>query len=141
MCVAASGLIAAGCAPIGGGIWAATKPSSSSSKKRATVTLAAPTTSGITPTVGAQQGGTVVTIDGSNFSQGTVSAFVGGVQLQSLTVLSDTQLQVVGPPARRNDRRNKRGHTQQKVDVTVTTGIGSATFAGSYTYEVSQITR
>ncbi|MEU8682819.1 IPT/TIG domain-containing protein [Streptomyces sp. NPDC048611] len=81
----------------------------------------APTVVSLNPTSGPTSGGTVVTITGTNFST-TQSVDFGGT-LAPFSVISDTSLSAVTPPG-----------AAGAVDVTVTTGGGTATADDAYTY-------
>jgi len=95
--------------------------------------------SGIVPAKGPFRGGNTVTITGEGFLAGVTTVDFGSRRSKSVTVLSDTQLQAVVPPAPRSASGQKGlGRVEQTVDVTVTTGVGSATFEGAYTYRIPQ---
>jgi hypothetical protein len=74
---------------------------------------------------------------------GTINGHVGSKPSTSVTVLSDTQLQAVVPrgTAERATGQTARrlGFAPLNVSVTVTTGPGSATLAGAYQYEMTEV--
>jgi hypothetical protein len=83
-------------------------------------TYAAPTVSSITPVLGAADGGTVVTITGTDFSNDSQVTF-GGLAATTVTVLSGTSIRAVAP-----------SHPAGIVDVVVATYAGNTvTITGS----------
>lgn len=84
--------------------------------------VAAPTLTSLTPNSGTTAGGTSVTITGTNFTGATAVTF-GGAAAQSFVVNSATQITAVTP-----------GGSAGAADVAVTTGGGTATAAGGFTY-------
>ncbi|MFG2527007.1 IPT/TIG domain-containing protein [Streptomyces sp. NPDC048516] len=84
----------------------------------------APTLTTLNPNSGPVSGGTVVTLTGTNLSSTQSVTF--GATPAPFTVLSDTTVSVVTPPA--------ADGTPGPVDVTVTTTGGSATLTGGFTY-------
>ena len=80
-----------------------------------------PTIVSLTPTSGSVNGGTSVTITGTNFAT-TTSVTFGGVAA-SFGVVNSTTLVAITPPG-----------TAGSVDVIVTTSSGSATAVAAYTY-------
>ncbi|WP_274426302.1 beta strand repeat-containing protein [Chelativorans sp. YIM 93263] len=83
---------------------------------------AAPTISGISPANGTTEGGTSVTITGTNLTGASAPTF-GGAKATSYTVDSDTQITAVTP-----------AHVSGAVDVAVITSSGSETLSGGFTY-------
>jgi len=83
--------------------------------------VAAPTITSVTPASGIDTGGTAVVIAGSGFLGAQLVAF-GGVLGTGLTVVSDTQINVVTP-----------ANTVGAKTVTVTTVGGSGSRANAYT--------
>ena len=82
-----------------------------------------PTVTSLSPTSGPTTGGTVVTINGTNFVAGA-AVRVGGALASSVTVLSATQVRATTPPGTAGAR-----------DVQVTNPNGqSATRTGGFTY-------
>lgn len=77
------------------------------------------------PSGGSHNGGTVVTITGTNFT-GAVAVKFGGTNASSFTVLSDTSIRATAPP----------GETGTTVDIRVTTPGGSSPITGAdkFTY-------
>ncbi|MGW2403170.1 IPT/TIG domain-containing protein [Streptomyces sp. NPDC001739] len=82
--------------------------------------LAAPVLTGVTPASGPLSGGTTVTLTGSHFLNATAVRF--GAVAASFTVVSDTRITAVAPPAA----------TAGAVQVTLTTPGGTG---GDLTYE------
>lgn len=82
-----------------------------------------PTITSRSPTSGPAAGGTLVTIQGTNFIQVTDVRF-GGNRCASLIGNTATSVLVAAPP----------GTAGQTVSITVTTDGGSATFPNAYTY-------
>lgn len=82
-----------------------------------------PTITFRSPTSGPAAGGTLVTIQGTNFIQVTDVLF-GGNRCASLIGNTATSVLVAAPP----------GTAGQTVSITVTTDGGSATFPNAYTY-------
>ena len=85
--------------------------------------LVRPILSGLSPSYGALQGGTAVTIKGANFVSGAGVTF-GGVDATSVVVVSPTRITAVTP-----------AHAAGAVDVVVTNpDTASATAAGIFSY-------
>lgn len=82
----------------------------------------APTLTEVQPNTGGEGGGTEVTLTGADLG-GTVSVTIGGVEVSSLQVLSDLQVNITTPPGAPGPR-----------DVVVTTPGGTATAAAAFTY-------
>ncbi len=87
-----------------------------------TYTAPAPTLTAVSPPNGPLGGGTLVTLTGTNFT-GASGVTFGGVAGTGLTVVNPTTITVTAPA----------GSVGAKA-VAVTTGGGTATLAGSYTY-------
>lgn len=87
--------------------------------------LAAPVVTAVSPSTGPIEGGTSVTISGKNFTGATGVMFGSGGSLVAVTVLSDTQLQVVTP-----------AHSAGVLNVFVVTpgGTSAAVTADRFTY-------
>lgn len=81
----------------------------------------APTMDSLTPASGPVNGGTAVTITGTNLAT-TTNVTVGGVSA-AFGVINSTTLSIITPT-----------NTAGAVDVVVTTTAGSATAVGSFTY-------
>ncbi len=81
-----------------------------------------PTISGVTPRLGPTDGGTSVTIAGTHLLDASRVTLDGAPA--AVTAQTDTQLVVTAPP-----------HTAGAVDLSVTTGGGSATSASAFTYQ------
>lgn len=89
----------------------------------------APTISSISPTSGPLAGGTVVTINGSNFQNGATVTF-GGVAATAVTFVSSSQLTAATPAS----------PNPATVDLKVTNPDGqSATLPGAFTYGTTAI--
>ncbi len=89
--------------------------------------VGAPTVDSITPNVGPVEGGTAITISGTNFEpQGEVSIAVqvGGRPLEGLVVVDATTITGTTPAG-----------DPGAADVVVTTPFGEVTVAGGFTYE------
>jgi hypothetical protein len=82
-----------------------------------------PTITSVSPTSGPSTGGTVITINGTNFAAGA-TVRVGGVLASGVTLVSATQLRATTPAGTAG---------AQSVQVTNTTGA-SATSTGAFTY-------
>jgi hypothetical protein len=97
--------------------------SSAASAVDAFTYLPAPTVTGVSPTSGLAEGGTVVAITGANFQSPATVAF-GGAPATDVAVQSSTQIEATAPPG------------SGTVDVTVTTpgGASSSTAADQFTY-------
>jgi PKD repeat protein len=89
--------------------------------------LTVPTLTNISPTYGTVNGGTLVTLTGTDFTGATAVTF-GGTSATSYTVISDTQITATTP-----------AHAIGTVTVSVTTPVGSASLANVYTYQPAQI--
>lgn len=96
-----------------------------------TDTLCALSVASVNPGSGGTRGGNTVTVTGVGFLPGQTTVEFGGIASSNVTVLNTTTLRAEVPPA---PRSGKRGLVNRAVDVTVTTGPGSATLAGGYTY-------
>ncbi|MBB5048945.1 hypothetical protein HNR60_003716 [Rhodopseudomonas rhenobacensis] len=83
---------------------------------------APPTVTSIAPNSGSINGGTAVTITGSNFT-GATAVTIGGAAATGVTVVSATTITATTP-----------AHAAGVVDVAVTTPVGTGTGAGLYTY-------
>ena len=84
--------------------------------------VAAPTITSFSPSTGSVEGGSFVTITGTNFT-GTTSVKFGTTNAASIQVLSDTQISA-GIPA----------HAPGAVKISVTTAAGSVQSSGTYTF-------
>jgi hypothetical protein len=84
--------------------------------------VAPPTVTSIAPNSGPTQGGTAVTITGTNFTSAT-AVTLGGTAATGVTVVNATTITAVTP-----------GHAAGLVNVTVTTSGGAGTGSGLYTY-------
>lgn len=87
-----------------------------------TLTLQAPTVTGINPTSGPVAGGTAVTITGTNLTEAT-SVTIGGAAATSVVVVNDTTITAVMPAGAAGTR-----------DVVVTTPGGTGTGTGLFAY-------
>jgi len=81
-----------------------------------------PTISSISPVAGPTDGGTLVTITGTGFTDVT-SVEIGGVTATGLTIVSDTQLTVVTP-----------AHVADLSDVKVISDFGDVTQSNAYRF-------
>jgi PGF-pre-PGF domain-containing protein len=86
------------------------------------LTVPVPTFTRIDPVTGPTTGNTVVTITGTGFTGASTVTF-GGTASGPFTINSDTQITTTTP-----------AHAAGVVNVVVTTGGGTATGAGAYTY-------
>jgi hypothetical protein len=86
------------------------------------VTLPPPTISSIVPASGSTEGGTTVTITGTNFAVGA-TVTIGGVAATGVTFVNSTTLQAITGV-----------HAAGAVDVVVTATGQSATLSGRYAY-------
>ncbi|MGD0696946.1 MAG: IPT/TIG domain-containing protein [Terriglobia bacterium] len=103
--------------------------SSATAKNGYTYGNPAPTISSISPTSGPLAGGTVVTINGSNFLNGATVTF-GGVAATAVTFVSSSQLTATTPAS----------SNPATVDIKVTNPDGqSATLSGAFTYGTTAI--
>lgn len=84
--------------------------------------LAAPTVTNVSPNSGSINGGQAVTITGTNLT-GTTSVTFGGTAATAVTVVSATTVTATTP-----------AHAAGLVNVALTTGGGTGTLAGGYTY-------
>jgi hypothetical protein len=92
----------------------------------ATMTYVAPPTfTSISPVAGPTDGGTLVTIRGTGFTDAT-SVEIGGVTATGLTIVSDTQLTVVTP-----------AHVADLSDVKVISDFGDVTQSNAYRYALA----
>ena len=83
-----------------------------------------PTISNVTPNSGSSQGGTPVTISGTNFGTSAAAVAFGGTPAVSVTILSATTIIAQSP-----------AHAAGVVDLMVQTAEGgTVTSAGGYTY-------
>src|SRR6267143_397740 len=87
-----------------------------------------PTVTSINPTAGPTSGGTVVTINGTNFNNSGLAVRFGSTQSASVTFVSDTQIRATSPAG-----------AAGTVHITVTTAAGTsaATAADQFTYTVA----
>lgn len=85
-----------------------------------------PTVSSVSPAVGTTAGGTQVTISGTSLANAT-SVTIGG-SAATVTANSDTTITATAPAG-----------TAGTVDIVVTTGNGSDTLAGAFTYVSPQV--
>ncbi|HET7213121.1 MAG TPA: IPT/TIG domain-containing protein [Terriglobia bacterium] len=91
-----------------------------------TFTSGSLTVSSVSPNSGGTAGGTVVTVNGSNFASGATVTF-GSVTAASVSFVSSTQLKATTPP-----------HASGAVSVTVTDpGGASAVLTGGFTFGTS----
>ena len=88
-----------------------------------TYLIPVPTISNILPNSGPPEGGTVVTINGTNFTGATAVQF-GGIDADGYTVNSATQITATNPATL----------NEGAVDVSVTTPVGTATLTLGFTY-------
>ncbi len=95
-----------------------------------TFTYKESTLTGISPTFGSVNGGTSVTISGTNLDTASSVTF-DGTDATSFSVTSSTTITAVTP-----------AHAAGTVDVVVTTSLGTASLTGSdgYTYEEATLT-
>lgn len=84
---------------------------------------AAPTVTGVAPTTGPAAGGTRLTVNGTGFNQ-SATVTVGGAAATDVVVESGTRLTALTPAG-----------VAGAQDVAVTTGNGTATASGAFTYE------
>ncbi len=105
--------------------------SSAISVQTITIPSAAPIVLGINPSSGSTCGGTVVTIEGVNFT-GATAVFFGSVFATQFTVQSDTTIMATAPAG-----------VPGPVDITVVTpfGTSSVTLVDQFTYLSSNITK
>ena len=96
--------------------------SGTASQLNLTVTIAAPTITGISPNSGSTTGGTSVAISGTTFVSGA-TVTIGGAAATGVTVASTNSITAITPAG-----------TTGLRDVVVTTTGGSATLAGAFTY-------
>jgi hypothetical protein len=82
----------------------------------------APTLTSNTPNTGNTNGGTVITLTGTNLTNASSVSF-GGIPSSSVTVINETTVTCVAP-----------AHAAGMVDVVITTPGGTATLASAYTY-------
>ena len=87
----------------------------------------------VSPDSGHPRGTNLVTITGQGFVDGVTTVSFGGQASPAVNVLDATTLVAEVPPLPRAPRK---GRVTQAVDVSVSTGPGSDTLAGGYTYEV-----
>ncbi|MBI2374678.1 MAG: exo-alpha-sialidase [Deltaproteobacteria bacterium] len=87
------------------------------------------TISAVTPDRGPLQGGTVLTVSGSEFASG-LTVTIGGIQALNVSVASATSLSVTTPPG-----------ALGAADVTVSNGSSSATAERAFSYEGYEINR
>ena len=83
---------------------------------------ATPTVMAVTPTAGSTQGGTAVTITGTNFS-GPATVTLGGTAAVDVTVRSPTTITATTGP-----------HAFDRVDILVTVGGNSLSLSRGYLY-------
>jgi hypothetical protein len=84
--------------------------------------MPAPTVTSISPPTGISAGGTVLVIDGTNFT-GATTVTVGGVSVTGMVVISATEIYGLAG-----------AHAAGTVDVVVTTPSGTGTGTGLFTY-------
>jgi hypothetical protein len=82
-----------------------------------------PNVLGVNPGVGLVEGGTIVTVQGMNFTYASGVSF-GGITVSSIIVLNDRNIVVTTPP-----------HGAGAVDVIVTSIYGIGTGVGVFTYQ------
>src|SRR5262249_27301462 len=113
--------------PVGAVSVQVTNPDGQSAASPATFTYVVPiTVTGVAPNNGSANGGTAVTITGTNFVSGATVMF-GGVAATSVSVVSATQITATTP-----------AHSAGAVDVQITNPTGQAAVAASaFTYNVS----
>ena len=87
----------------------------------------APTISSISPNSGSTNGGTAVTITGTNFSSGATVTF-GGTAASNVTVVSSTSITATTP-----------AHAAGAVNVVVSDSNGSGTLTNGFTYTTSTV--
>ena len=87
----------------------------------------APTISSISPSSGSTNGGTAVTITGTNFSSGATVTF-GGTAASNVTVVSSTSITATTP-----------AHAAGAVSVVVSDSNGSGTLTNGFTYTTSTV--
>jgi hypothetical protein len=91
--------------------------------------LAAPVATSVAPNFGATTGGTAFTITGTGFGDATATVTVGGVTATSIVVVNATTITAVTP-----------AHAAGLANVVVTnptTGPGTSTLVGGFTYLIS----
>jgi hypothetical protein len=99
-------------------------PGASSGNGATNTPAGGPSISDVTPNSGSSQGGTPVTISGTNFGTSTAAVTFGGTPAISVTVLSATTIIAQSP-----------AHAVGAVDLVVQTADGgTVTSAGGYTY-------
>lgn len=99
-----------------------TTPGGGGTASNAYTFVPSPTIASVSPDIGPVEGGTIVTITGTDLALASDVTF-GGVPAASFTVTSDTTITAVTPP-----------HARGTVDVAVTGPGGTATLAGGFTY-------
>ena len=87
----------------------------------------APSVSSVSPNSGSSNGGTTVTITGSNFVSGATVTF-GGTAASNVTVVSSTSITATTPV-----------HAAGAVNVVVSDSNGSGTLANGFTYTTSTV--
>ena len=87
----------------------------------------APTISSVSPNSGSTNGGTAVTITGTNFSSGATVTF-GGTAASNVTVASSTSITATTP-----------AHAAGAVNVVVSDSNGSGTLTNGFTYTASTV--
>jgi hypothetical protein len=98
---------------------------SNASQLNFTYVAPAPTISAVTPTSGSTAGGTIVTINGSNFVSGA-SVIVGGTAATSATFVSSSSIRITTP-----------AHAAGQVVLTVTNPDGQSAQTSSFSYAVA----
>jgi hypothetical protein len=88
----------------------------------------APTVSSISPNTGSSNGGTSVTIKGTNFASGSTVTF-GGTAASNVTVVSSTSITAATP-----------AHAAGAVNVVVSDSNGSGTLTNGFTYTAATVT-
>lgn len=81
-----------------------------------------PSVLGVLPNIGASVGGTIVTVQGLNFTNATSVSF-GGTPVSSMIISNDRNIIVTTPP-----------HSEGSVDVIVTSIYGQGMGVGVFTY-------
>lgn len=82
----------------------------------------APTLTGVTPTTGSTNGGTAITLTGTNFGAGA-TVTIGGAAATSVSVDSTTSIRAVTP-----------ARAAGAADIVVSVGTQSATLPGAFTF-------
>ncbi len=85
--------------------------------------VAPPMIASVSPVAGSVDGGTVITLSGSDFTADTAIT-IGGLALENVEFISDSEMRGTTP-----------AHPAGTVGITVTNGIGSHTLEDVFTYE------